>query len=109
MQLMDEILSNTSLDRMARIDKLEAILSAATLLPSDQVRLSTLLIYANSNKYFFLCLQVYEFAIIARYNVLYFASYRYSLRPKLTINLEQITQRLKICRSFERRRKSKYH
>ncbi|CAD7077261.1 unnamed protein product [Hermetia illucens] len=37
MQLMDEILSNTSLDRMARIDKLEAILSAATLLPSDQI------------------------------------------------------------------------
>lgn len=40
MQLMDEILSNTSLDRMARIDKLEAILSAATLLPSDQVGVS---------------------------------------------------------------------
>lgn len=37
MHMMDEILSNTSMDRMARIDKLEAILSAATLLPSDQV------------------------------------------------------------------------
>lgn len=37
MQLMDEILSDTSMDRMAKIDKLEAILSAATLLPSDQV------------------------------------------------------------------------
>uniref|UniRef100_A0A0K8TLD3 Putative exonuclease n=1 Tax=Tabanus bromius TaxID=304241 RepID=A0A0K8TLD3_TABBR len=37
MQLMDEILSNTSLDRMSKIDKLEAILSAATLLPSDQI------------------------------------------------------------------------
>lgn len=37
MQLMDEILSNTTMDRMARIDKLEAILSAATLLPNDQV------------------------------------------------------------------------
>lgn len=36
MQLMDEILSNTTMDRMAKIDKLEAILSAATLLPSDQ-------------------------------------------------------------------------
>lgn len=36
MQLMDEILSNTTMDRMARIDKLEAILSAATLLPNDQ-------------------------------------------------------------------------
>lgn len=37
MHLMDEILSDTSMDRMAKIDKLEAILSAATLLPSDQV------------------------------------------------------------------------
>ncbi|GAB0089948.1 5'-Nucleotidase, C-terminal [Sergentomyia squamirostris] len=37
MQLMDEILSDTSMDRMAKIDKLEAILSAATLLPSDPV------------------------------------------------------------------------
>ncbi|XP_021712420.1 uncharacterized protein LOC110680948 [Aedes aegypti] len=37
MQLMDEILSNTTMDRMAKIDKLEAILSAATLLPNDQV------------------------------------------------------------------------
>ncbi|XP_053672340.1 uncharacterized protein LOC128722690 [Anopheles nili] len=36
MQLMDEILSNTTMDRMAKIDKLEAILSAATLLPNDQ-------------------------------------------------------------------------
>ncbi|XP_059613250.1 uncharacterized protein LOC132259574 [Phlebotomus argentipes] len=37
MQLMDEILSDTTMDRMAKIDKLEAILSAATLLPSDPV------------------------------------------------------------------------
>ena len=37
MQLMDEILSDTTMDRMAKIDKLEAILSAATLLPNDQV------------------------------------------------------------------------
>ncbi|XP_055603168.1 uncharacterized protein LOC129751593 [Uranotaenia lowii] len=36
MQLMDEILSNTTMDRMSKIDKLEAILSAATLLPNDQ-------------------------------------------------------------------------
>lgn len=39
MQLMDEILSDTTMDRMAKIDKLEAILSAATLLPSDPVSL----------------------------------------------------------------------
>lgn len=38
MQLMDEILSNKTMDRIERIDKLEAILSAATLLPSDPVR-----------------------------------------------------------------------
>lgn len=38
MQMMDEILSDTSMDRLSKIDKLEAILSAATLLPSDQVR-----------------------------------------------------------------------
>lgn len=37
MQLMDEILSNKTMDRIERIDKLEAILSAATLLPSDPV------------------------------------------------------------------------
>lgn len=37
MQLMDEILSDKSMDRLERIDKLEAILSAATLLPSDSV------------------------------------------------------------------------
>lgn len=35
--MMDEILSNQSMDRVAKIDKLEAILSAVTLLPSDQV------------------------------------------------------------------------
>lgn len=38
MQLMDDILSDTTMDRLERIDKLEAILSAATLLPTDQVR-----------------------------------------------------------------------
>lgn len=38
MQLMDEILSDKTMDRIERIDKLEAILSAATLLPSDPVR-----------------------------------------------------------------------
>lgn len=37
MQMMDEILANQSMDRVAKIDKLEAILSAVTLLPSDQV------------------------------------------------------------------------
>ncbi|XP_055921597.1 uncharacterized protein LOC129952797 [Eupeodes corollae] len=37
MQMMDEILSNSSMDRLSKIDKLEAILSAATLLPSDQI------------------------------------------------------------------------
>uniref|UniRef100_A0A1B0C935 Putative exonuclease n=1 Tax=Lutzomyia longipalpis TaxID=7200 RepID=A0A1B0C935_LUTLO len=37
MQLMDEILSDTTMDRMAKIDKLEAILSTATLLPNDPV------------------------------------------------------------------------
>lgn len=38
MQLMDEILSDKSMDRISRIDKLEAILSAATLLPNESVR-----------------------------------------------------------------------
>ncbi|XP_065370566.1 uncharacterized protein egl [Calliphora vicina] len=37
MQMMDEIISNQSMDRMAKIDKLEAILSAVTLLPNDQI------------------------------------------------------------------------
>lgn len=37
MHLMDEILSDKTMDRIERIDKLEAILSAATLLPSDPV------------------------------------------------------------------------
>lgn len=37
MHLMDEILSDTTMDRMVKIDKLEAILSTATLLPSDQI------------------------------------------------------------------------
>ncbi|XP_075169853.1 egl_like_exo domain-containing protein [Haematobia irritans] len=37
MQMMDEILANQSMDRVAKIDKLEAILSAVTLLPSDQI------------------------------------------------------------------------
>lgn len=37
MQLMDEILSDKSMDRIERIDKLEAILSAATLLPNESV------------------------------------------------------------------------
>lgn len=37
MLLMDEILSDKTMDRVERIDKLEAILSAATLLPSDSV------------------------------------------------------------------------
>lgn len=34
---MDEILSDKTMDRIERIDKLEAILSAATLLPNDPV------------------------------------------------------------------------
>jgi exonuclease 3'-5' domain-containing protein 1 len=39
MQLMDEILSDKTMDRIERIDKLEAILSAATLLPNETVRI----------------------------------------------------------------------
>lgn len=35
MQMMDEILSNQTMDRMAKIDKLESLLSAATLLSSN--------------------------------------------------------------------------
>lgn len=35
--MMDEILNDSKMDRSLKIDKLEAILSAATLLPSDQV------------------------------------------------------------------------
>lgn len=37
MQILDEILSDKTMDRIERIDKLEAILSAATLLPNDPV------------------------------------------------------------------------
>lgn len=37
MHLMDEILSDKTMDRLKKIDKLEAILSAATLLPTDPV------------------------------------------------------------------------
>lgn len=37
MLLMDEILADSTMDRVSKIDKLEAILSAATLLPNDQV------------------------------------------------------------------------
>lgn len=37
MQLMDEVLSNKTMDRFERIDKLEALLSAATMLPSESV------------------------------------------------------------------------
>lgn len=37
MLMMDEILSDNTMERSQRIDKLEAILSAATLLQSDQV------------------------------------------------------------------------
>uniref|UniRef100_A0A182K9Q5 3'-5' exonuclease domain-containing protein n=1 Tax=Anopheles christyi TaxID=43041 RepID=A0A182K9Q5_9DIPT len=50
MQLMDEILSNTTMDRMAKIDKLEAILSAATLLPNDQSFADTMSSF-NANTY----------------------------------------------------------
>lgn len=38
MHLMDEILSNKTMDRLSKIEKLEMILSAATLLPTDPVR-----------------------------------------------------------------------
>lgn len=38
MLMMDEILSDQTMDRQSRIEKLEAILSAATLMQSDQVR-----------------------------------------------------------------------
>lgn len=37
MHILDEILSDKTMDRIERIDKLEAILSAATLLPNDPV------------------------------------------------------------------------
>lgn len=37
MQLMDEILSDPKMDRIARIEKMEEILSAAILLPSDPI------------------------------------------------------------------------
>lgn len=40
MQILDEILSDKTMDRIERIDKLEAILSAATLLPNDPVCLN---------------------------------------------------------------------
>lgn len=53
MQLMDEILSNTTMDRMARIDKLEAILSAATLLPNDQVSWRKLECFFGGCSWFF--------------------------------------------------------
>ncbi|KAJ6646810.1 Egalitarian protein like, partial [Pseudolycoriella hygida] len=36
MHILDEILSNKKMDRYAKIDKLEAILSAATFLPNEQ-------------------------------------------------------------------------
>lgn len=35
--MLEEILQNKSMDRIARIDKLEAILTTATTLPCDQV------------------------------------------------------------------------
>jgi exonuclease 3'-5' domain-containing protein 1 len=38
MMMMDEILADKTMDRLSRIDKLEAILSAATQIPSEQVR-----------------------------------------------------------------------
>ncbi|SPP72969.1 uncharacterized protein LOC117582605 isoform X2 [Drosophila guanche] len=37
MQMLEEILQNKSMDRIARIDKLEAILTTATTLPCDQL------------------------------------------------------------------------
>ncbi|XP_033253475.1 uncharacterized protein LOC117192819 [Drosophila miranda] len=37
MQMLEEILQNKSMDRIARIDKLEAILTTATSLPCDQI------------------------------------------------------------------------
>lgn len=40
--MMDEILSNKTMDRFSKIDKLEAILSAATFLPNEQVRFDAL-------------------------------------------------------------------
>lgn len=40
MLMLDEILSDNTMERSQRIDKLEAILSAASLLQSDQVILS---------------------------------------------------------------------
>lgn len=42
MHIMDEILSDTTMDRIAKIDKLEAILSAVTLMPNEQVIFSNL-------------------------------------------------------------------
>uniref|UniRef100_A0A034WED4 Exonuclease 3'-5' domain-containing protein 1 n=1 Tax=Bactrocera dorsalis TaxID=27457 RepID=A0A034WED4_BACDO len=37
MQMMDEILSDQSMDRVVKLDKLEAILSAVTQMPNDQI------------------------------------------------------------------------
>ncbi|XP_067631476.1 uncharacterized protein egl [Eurosta solidaginis] len=37
MQMMDEILSDQSMDRVVKLDKLEAILSAVTQMPTDQI------------------------------------------------------------------------
>ncbi|XP_070065880.1 uncharacterized protein egl isoform X2 [Drosophila virilis] len=41
MQMLEEILQNKSMDRIARIDKLEAILTTATTLPCDQEQLGS--------------------------------------------------------------------
>jgi exonuclease 3'-5' domain-containing protein 1 len=41
MMMMDEILADKTMDRLSRIDKLEAILSAATQIPSEQVRVNS--------------------------------------------------------------------
>ncbi|XP_017472530.1 PREDICTED: uncharacterized protein LOC108363624 [Rhagoletis zephyria] len=37
MQMMDEILADQSMDRVVKLDKLEAILSAVTQMPNDQI------------------------------------------------------------------------
>lgn len=51
MQLMDEVLSNKTMDRYERIDKLEALLSAATLLPNESAFSSLQSDYNTSTYY----------------------------------------------------------
>lgn len=51
MHLMDEILSDKTMDRLKKIDKLEAILSAATLLPTDPVSICYCMYLVSDNNW----------------------------------------------------------